>query len=194
VYSAKTGNEVRYGKAPATSHYTWDDNTYYNIVAGRDQFTNDNDAMPYNQNGGMPTFWRSSSVFNPPYDVNSTASSAGMPLKVLYVPSAYQLGLCTIIVYAPAGTTSVNVDMTKTGFPLNHNYGIKKAFNYYGDYVKMGSYLQTASAIPETPIIPVSMSNAAATAVATPVGCSYTPATTSPRFACWILVDLGVVA
>lgn len=172
-----TGNKLytrrssaQYTLIPSGQSWTWNSNTYYKS-SGLTSFGI--------SGSGLYTFanWKSNTGF----DAASSETGTDMPETVVINANAYEAGRANIIIYAPAAPASVNVNLTTTGLTNGQGYAIKNAFNYFGSDVATGTY-NSAS-----PTIAVSMSGAI-TSVATPVGFTYTAATTVPDLAVLIVV------
>ncbi|HEY8186068.1 MAG TPA: hypothetical protein VIF64_08365, partial [Pyrinomonadaceae bacterium] len=155
---------------PATSRsYTFNNNTYY--------YSGSSLPFIYDTARDFST-WKSLVG-----DGNSTYT-AGRPtgIKVFVRPNLYQAGRAHIVIYNWNNASSVNVDLSSVGLSNGQSYEIRNALNYFGAPVFSGTY--SAS----NPVISLSMTSAAATAVVTPINHSFTPATTLPQFGVFVVV------
>jgi hypothetical protein len=116
-------------------------------------------------------------------DTGSTYTS-GRPtgIKVFIRPNQYEQGRAHIAIYNWDGANSVTVNLSPTGLRDGQVYEIRNAQNYFGPVVFTGTYNTS------TPAISISLTSAAATAVATPINHVYTPATTLPAFGVFVVV------
>ena len=167
-----SGVNIQSNQAPA-GNYTIAGNTYYNTGTTARKYGNT--TILDNQNFSQ---WKSATG----YDLTgSAAMTNAMPDTVIVRPNAYQQGRANIIVYAPSGAASISIDLSQAGLVNGQAYTIQNAFNFNGLPVVTGVY---NSLIP-TITIPFA---GAASLVATPFGSSYTPPTTAPQFAAFIVI------
>lgn len=168
-----TGNTV-FGGASASSYVllnaatpsgTWNSNSYPD-AQGRDVY----DGLSFSS-------WKSGTGF----DASSTESTSDMADTVGVIPNEYDTGYCNIIVLAPSGPTSIDVNLSTCGLSNGQAYTIKNAFDYFDTAVSSGTY-NSGSPTVSVPL------NGAALNVAAPVGLGYTPPTTCPDFCAMILV------
>lgn len=155
---------------------TINNNTYYATATSASKFNNR--TLSANQTFAQ---WKSATSF----DSASTIASTSLPQTVIIRPNAYEAGAANIIVIAATGT-SVTIDLSQTGLPLNHYYVIKNANNINGNAVISGTYDSGHTTVT------IPLTSAAALAVATPVGGSAI-ATTSPSFAVFRMYNGGMV-
>ena len=73
-------------------------------------------------------------------------------------------------------------NLSQLGLSNGQSYEIRNALNYFGALVFTGTY--NAS----NPTVSIPMTSAAATAVSTPINHSFTPATTLPEFAVFVVI------
>ena len=167
-YSSRTG--AQYTVIPAGQPYNWNQNTYFG-AAGRNVFGISGSSLMQ-----FPT-WKTATG----YDASSTATSVAMPDTVIVRPNSYQPGRANVIVYSFSGSPTATIDLSSTGLVNGQTFTIRNAQNYYGPAVAAGTFNASS------PTISVALSGAAA-AVATPLGYSFTPATTCPQFCPMIVV------
>ena len=168
-----TDHDGRFITVPDGRSYTVNDNTYYNTVSAVDyRFIVTSSGQP-----GTWAEWRSYTG----YDADSTITTSAMPDTVVVRPNTYDIGRAHIIIYTASAPTSINVDLATTGLTDNQAYTIKNAFDYFGDDVATGTYDAGSTTIS----LPL---NGAALDVATPTGLGYTPTTTVPNFAAFIVI------
>ena len=165
---------VDLGYGQATSHtYSWNNNAYYYTGS----------ATPFDLEGSPPQKdfpgWKAATGFD-----STSSYAAGRPtgIRVFIRPNLYQAGRANIAVYNWDRANSVNVDLSQTGLSNGQSYEIRNGLNYFGTPVLTGTYNASS------PVVSVSMTSAAATAVATPIGHSYTPPTTLPDFGVFVVV------
>lgn len=152
--------------------YTVNNNTYYGTASNADEFGNV--TAHANQTFAL---WKSSTGF----DSTSTINASAMPDTVIVRPNAYQAGRANVIVYAPSAAASITVNLSQAGLTNGQAYTIQNAFNFNGPSVITGVY---SSLIPNI-IIPL---GGISTSVASPLGSTYTPPTTSPQLAVFVVV------
>ncbi len=166
-----SGVNIQSDQAPV-GNYTVSNNTYYNTGTTARKYGNttifDNQTF---------TDWKTATG----YDMaGSSAMTNAMPDTVIVRPNAYQQGRANIVVYAPSGAASISVNLSLAGLTNGQAYTIQNAFNFNGTAVFSGVY----NAASPTITIPFA---GAASLVAAPFGSSYTPATTSPQFAVFVV-------
>lgn len=147
---------------PATLTGTWNTNTYHK-AAGRSVYYIPPDPRDF-------TTWKSLTGF----DAGSTETSVAIPNRVILIPSTYETGRAHVVVYSDS--TSININLSGTGLVNGQGYEIRSAFNYF-ETVLAGIYSSA------NPIVNVSLTST----VATPIGMSFTPATT-PQFAVLVIL------
>lgn len=152
--------------------YTVNNNTYYGTAANSAKYGN----ITAGENQTF-TQWRSSTGF----DAASTTNSNPLPDTVILRPNTYSAGRANIVVFAPSAPASITVNLTQAGLANGQAYTIQNAYNYNGTPVFSGVYNSAAPSIS----IPL---NGSAASVVTPVGSSYTPPTTSPHLAVFVVV------
>ncbi|MFN0279332.1 MAG: cohesin domain-containing protein [Pyrinomonadaceae bacterium] len=151
--------------------YTWNNNTYYATQLISPKFGNSTLVQNLNFSD-----WRTATGF----DQLSTITGAAMPDTVFVRLSAYTPGRANIVAYTPSGASSINVNLAIARLIDGQAYSVKNAFNYYGPPV--ATFIYNSS----SPTISLPLNGVSAT-VATPLGAIYTPPTTSPQFAVFIL-------
>jgi len=158
--------------APAGSRsYTWNNNTYYYTGT----------ASPFRTDGTNNDFagWKSRTG----YDSNSSfAASRPTGIKVFVRPNIYEAGRANIAIYNWDLANNVTVDLSQAGLANGQLYEIRNVQNYFGAPVLTGTY-STSS-----PAVSIPMTSAAATAVVSPIGHIFTPATTLPEFGVFVVV------
>ena len=152
--------------------YVWNNNTYYGTSTNQFKYGDTTSHNNLNFTG-----WKTATGF----DLLSTATTSAMPDTVIVRPNAYTAGRANVVVYAPSGAASINVNLSTSGLTNGQSYTIKNAFNYFGPNVATGTYNSS------NPTISLPLTGAAAS-VATPVGATYTPTTTVPQFGAFIVV------
>ena len=152
--------------------YTVNNNSYYGTASNADEFGNV--TAHANQTFAL---WKSSTGF----DSTSTISSNAMPDTVIVRPNAYQQGRANVVVYAPSAAASITVNLSQSGLVNGQAYTIQNAFNFNGPAVITGVYISLTPNI----VIPL---NGLSTSVAAPLGSTYTPPTTSPQLAVFVVV------
>lgn len=167
-YSSRTG--AQYTIVPPGQSYAWNQNSYYGAVS-RNVFGISGSGLLQFPN------WRSATG----YDAASAATSAAMPDTILVRPSTYQPGRANVMVYSFSGSSTATIDLSSAGLANGQSFTIRNAQNYYGPSVATGTF-NSAS-----PTITISLTGAAL-GVATPIGYSFTPATTCPQFCPMIVV------
>ena len=167
-YSSRAG--AQYTLVAPGSSYNWNYNTYDGSI-GRNVFGVAGSSLF--QFAG----WRTATGF----DSVSNVTSSATPDTVIVRPNSYQVGRANVIVYSFSGATSVSIDLSSTGLLNGQSYTIRNAQNYNGPAVASGTFNVSS------PTIAVPLSGAALT-VATPLGYSFTPATTCPQFCPMVIV------
>lgn len=168
-YTTGTGESYAFAKRLP---YTWNNNSYYNSTS-----TQTNRLVDLTTVSGLNwNNWKTIMGF----DSQSIITTSPLPDTVIVRPNAYAAGRANVIVYAPSGATSVNVNLSTTGLTNGQPYTIKNAFNWNGPDVLTGVYSSAS------PIISLQLNTTAAT-VATPIGLTSTPATTCPKFCVMIV-------
>lgn len=167
-YSPRTG--AQYTLVSPGQSYAWDQNSYFGATA-RNVFGVSGSAL-YQFTG-----WRNATG----YDAASSTTSSAIPDTVIVRPNSYQPGRANVIIYSFSGSGSATIDLSSTGLTNGQRYTIRNAQNYTGPAVATGTFSAAS------PTITVSLGGVAAT-VATPIGYSYTPATTCPQFCPMIVV------
>ena len=166
-YSPGAGDVYTIVRVPG---FTWNGNTYYN--AGT--------QSRFGRAGiGTYSFTNWKPQFN--YDASSTAVSSAMPNTAIVRPNSYQRGRANVIIYASSSTTSINVNLSAIGLANGQGYTIKNASDWNGPNVATGTFNSS------NPVISLPL-NANARSVATPVGRTFTPATTCPNFCVMVVV------
>ena len=171
-FSTNTGHINIQSEAVAA---TVNNNTYYATQASNDNFPKFGNLTTH----ANETFtqWKA----NTPYDSNSICTTANMPQTVIIRPNAYEAGRANIYVLAPTGST-VTVDLSQTGLPINRYYIVKNAFDVNGENVVTGTY-DSGNTTVTLPLTNLS--------VATPV--AGTPIAPMTNMMAFILVDGGAV-
>lgn len=167
-YSSRVG--AQYTLVAPGQNYNWNQNTYYG-AASRNVFGVAGSSLYQFPN------WRAVTNF----DALSSETSAAMPDTVIVRPNSYQPGRANVIIYSFSGAPTVAIDLSSTGLVNGQSYTIRNAQNFNGPAVVTGTF-NSAS-----PTVSVSLTGAAAT-VATPLGYSFTPATTCPQFCPMVIV------
>lgn len=154
------------------SAFTINNNTYYGTSSSSDKFGNSSASQ--NQ-----TFseWKSSTGF----DSTSTINSGPLPDTVIVRPNTYQQGRANVIVFVASGAVSISVNLSQAGLSNGQAYAIKNAFNFNGSDVIAGTYNSASPTI----TLPL---NGLAASVAAPIGSSFTPPTTAPNLAIFVVV------
>jgi hypothetical protein len=156
------------------SAYNVNNNSYYGTASNADEFGNV--TAHANQTFSL---WKSSTGF----DSASTISSSAMPDTVIIRPNAYQAGRANVIVYAPSGAASININLSTAGLVNGQLFTIQNAFNFNG------APLISATFNAASPIISIPL-NGLTTSVTPPIGSSYTPPTTSPQMAVFVVLPV----
>lgn len=156
--------------------WLWNNNKYYSTPPNAYKFGNVTE--------------RSNHVFNEwkaqtGYDANSTIDSGPLPDEVIVRENVHQAGRCNVIVYAASNPASVFTNLQNCGLVNGQSFKVKNAFNYNGADVLTGVYTGAAVNIPL---------NAAAKAVAVPIGMPSAPATTCPTFCLFVVIPGEAVA
>ena len=167
-----TSNSSAVNIQSSQSSYTVDNNTYYATGATSDKFGNI--TAHANQTFAQ---WKSATGF----DSASTINANPLPDTVIVRPNAYQSGRANVIVFAPSGAASITVNLSLAGLANGQAYTIQNAFNFNGTAVFSGVYISASPTIS----IPL---NGLSTSVVSPLGSSYTPPTTSPQLAVFVVV------
>ena len=168
-YSAGSGDKYVISKRLL---FFWNNNTYYATTAAQARFGDSTGGNNLNFTG-----WKTATGF----DLLSTATTSAMPDTVIVRPNAYTAGRANVVVYAPSGAASINVNLSTSRLTNGQSYTIKNAFNYFGPNVASGTYNSSS------PTISLPLTGAAAS-VATPKGSDFTPVTTCPAFCSLIVV------
>ena len=167
-FSTRAG--VYYAQIYPGSSYAWNNNTYHK-AQGRNVY-----AL-----SGVGVFGFSSWKTQTGFDLSSVETNANLPDTVVVRPNAYTPGRAHVIVYSPSRAASVSVNLSTAGLANGQSYTIRNAFNYGGEIVASGTYNASS------PVINLPLSGNAAL-VAPPVGFGYTPPTTAPDFALFVVV------
>ncbi|MBK8465896.1 MAG: VCBS repeat-containing protein [Chloracidobacterium sp.] len=167
-----TSNSSAVNIQSEVSAYTINNNTYYGTSSGSDKFGNT--SAHQNQTFSQ---WKSATGF----DSASTIISGALPDTVIVRPNIYQQGRANVIVFVSSGAASISIDLSQTGLTNGQAFAFKNAFNFNGSDVISGTYNSASPTI----TIPL---NGLTALVATPVGSSFTPPTTSPNLAIFVVV------
>jgi hypothetical protein len=154
----------------------WNNNAYYNTSGASNSFTHNNVAYNFAN-------WKQLLGV----DANSTYATSLPPSTVLVKPNQYQPGRANIIVYnwTRAGTVSAN--LAGLGLANGQSFTIVNAQNYpNGLALPVFSGLFNAA----NPTITLDLGSSATRATTTPVGYSFTPTSTAPEFAVFIVLPL----
>ena len=170
-YTANSsGVNIQSSQAP----YAVNNNTYYGTSSTAGEFGN----VTVHENQTFSQ-WKSSTGF----DAASTIISNALPDTVIVRPNAYQQGRANVIVFVPSGAASISVNLSAAGLAAGQLFTIQNAFNFNG------LPLISAAFNPASPIVSIPLTGLT-TSVATPLGASYTPSTTSPQMTVFVVVPL----
>jgi len=170
--SGSANQRIVDANTPGSYNYTWNNNTYFDATNGSESFV---------RNGTAHTFssWKSATGFD-----SGSTYTVGRPtgIKIFIRPNQFEAGRAHISIYNWDRANSVAVNLSLTGLTNGQAYEIRNAQNYFGALVLTGTYSASS------PVVNISMTSAAATAVATPIGQGSTPATTLPEFGVFVVV------
>ncbi len=157
------------------STFNWNNNTYHK--AG-------NSTVFAAPGSGVYDFasWKSLTGL----DSASTATSVAMPNRVIIVPNIYQAGRANVYIYATAGGSTANIDLSQAGLTNGQAYEIRNPQNYFGSLIASGTYNSSS------PTITVSLTGAAAT-VAAPIGTSLNLSSSCPLFCPMVILPTSSV-
>jgi parallel beta-helix repeat protein len=165
---------VSYLALPGTTPI-WNNNSYINL----NSVTN-----PFGLAGVADlTFanWKQQTGF----DSNSTYSTNRPPDKVVIQKNIYEAGRATVIVFNWSRSANVSLDLSQAGLVNGQRYKLVNPLDYANSIVNpvLSGVYNSAS-----PNVTLNATSPLATAVATPVGFSYKPATTLPEFGVFLII------